>query len=325
MGAKGIISDAEFLRLWSKLRSPAKLAKLLNVSDRCIYARRRRIEERSGEALISADRRNKELEKFNYRTVIRKVSGPVILFGDMHCWNVEEDSTPAFHALVYLIKKLKPKLIVNMGDTFDGSTVSRWPRSYEDMPSVREELECAKILLGKIEDAAPEDSNLVFTAGNHDSRFCTKLANAVPEFKGVKGFDLKDHLEAWKFTWSLVINPGTPGETWCKHRYHQGVHAAYQNALKVGSVHFCQGHTHALEAKPITDLKVGRRWSVMTGTLSNTGPINKWSYGEDNPTNACSGFIVLHYTSDYRLLPPELVEQIGSEVYWRGEKIIWKK
>lgn len=314
-----IVDDEEFLALWDRYKSPEKIAKYIGCNVRAVYARRKRLENKIGQTLKSEHRRRKE----NYRQIIENVQGPVVVFSDLHAWPGE--TSPAFFSLLEIIRTLKPKVIINGGDTFDGARVSRHPPSgFLDLPEVQEELDWAKTLLKQIEDAAPKGSALIWTAGNHDTRFTARLAQQCPEFARVKGFDLKDHFERWTFCWSCVLNPKTPSETWVKHRWHGGIHAAYANHKS--GVNFCTGHTHALEAKPFTDLR-GRRWAVQTGTLSPLGVEagDKFSYGEDNCTQACQGFVLLHFTKDGHLLPPELVENINGEVWWRGEKIKWKK
>lgn len=316
------VSDEEFLALWDKYKSPTKISRYLKIDLRGVYARRRRLEKK----LETEIKTHHKVKKENYRHILENVVGPVVVFSDLHAWPGE--TSPGFFALLELIKELKPKVIINGGDTFDGARISRHPPTgFLDLPEVQEELEWAITLMKKIEEVAPKGSSLIWTAGNHDSRFTTRLAMQAPEYAKVKGFDLKDHFPKWAFCWSCVLNPKTPGETWVKHRWHGGVHAAYSNCLKAGT-NWCAGHTHALEAKPITDYR-GRRWGVQSGTLSPLGVEagDKFSYGEDAPTQACQGFVVLHFTKgpDFMLLPPELVETIGKDVWWRGRKIQWKK
>lgn len=315
---KALVSDEEFLELWEKYKSASKVAKHLSTDVRVVYGRRARLEKKIGQALNAEHTRRKE----NYRQILENVTGPVVIFSDLHAWPGE--ASPAFFALLEVIKELKPKIIINGGDSFDGARISRHPPGgFLNLPEVQDELSWAQTLLKKIEDAAPKGASLIWTAGNHDSRFTQRLALQAPEYAKVRGFDLKDHFERWTFCWSCVINPKTPSETWVKHRWNGGIHAAYANHKS--GVNFCTGHTHALEAKPFTDLR-GRRWAVQTGTLSPLGVEagDKFSYAEDNPSQSCQGFVILHYIKD-QLLPPELVETIGKDVWWRGKKILWKK
>lgn len=317
------VSDAEFLEMWEELGSPKKIADILGIAERAVYSRRRRLEWRNSIEL-AARNFNKDIEKINYRNAVHRVTGHVLVFSDAHCWP-DQIYTPAYFALLELIKELKPKIIVCNGDLFDGASISRFPSHGEPIPTVAEELKAAKKLMKGIERVAPQGCNLVFTIGNHDQRWATKLAS-LPEFKGVSGLDLRTHFEAWEFCWSLVINKGTEGETVIKHRLRNGVHATHSNAVASGC-HIITGHSHNLRCSPFSDYK-GRRWACETGML---GPMpidagSKFLYAEDGPSQSTMGFLVLTYTKDFKLLPPELVEVLDdNRVFFRGEEIKWRK
>jgi hypothetical protein len=103
-----------------------------------------------------------------------------------------------------------------------------------------------------------------------------------------------------------------------KHRYHNGIHATYNNALKAGRS-IVTGHLHRLCVTPWGDYN-GRRWGVDTGCLADPhGP--QFAYAEDNPSPHCSGFAVLTFDEDGEMLPPELCEVINGCAYFRGERI----
>lgn len=319
-------TDAEFLQLWEELGSPAKMAKKLNVDVRCIYLRRRRIE---GRHLVQLESKNfnTNVERKNYRNLVRKVKGPVIVFSDAHV-SPDEPFTPAYWALLELIKRLQPSVIVANGDIFDCAAISRFPPINNDpLPSIAEELDMAKLMLGNIEKVAPKNCSLIFTIGNHDQRWATRLASVAKEFKGINGLELSDHLPSWEFSWSLILNEGVMGgETLIKHRMNNGIHGAYNNVLRSG-LHVVTGHSHALRCVPYQDFKT-RRYAVECGMLS-AKPIDagsKFLYAEDNVSQCAIGFAVLTYDENYKLLPPELVEVLDNgKVYFRGEELKWKK
>jgi UDP-2,3-diacylglucosamine pyrophosphatase LpxH len=314
------LSDNEFIQLWNEFGSATKLAKHLDLNVRGVFQRRRNIEKKKELHLKADTLWGGQVKKINYRQIVENVVGPVVIFSDMHAW--PGDRSPAFFALLEVIKKIKPKLIINNGDAFDGATISRHPPAgYLDLPSVEQELSYCQELLKQVENAAPKGTPLLWCAGNHDNRFTARLAQMAPEFAKIKGVDLRDHFPKWTWGWSACLNPGTRGETWVKHRWHNGQHASFNNVLKSG-VNIVTGHTHQLKATPFTDYK-GRRWGVECGSLSPVGleAGHKFSYAEDSPSNSCQGFVVLHYTDDGKLLPPELVETIDGSVYWRGAKI----
>jgi len=315
------LSDQEFITIWNKFNGSAtQVAKHLDVTVRGVCSRRRRIEAKLQTNLPSESLWGGKVKKISYRQVSENITGPVVIFSDLHAW--PGDRSPAFFACLEVIKKVKPSLIINNGDAFDGATISRHPpMGYLSLPTVEQELAYCQELLTQIERAAPKGCPLIWNAGNHDNRFTARLAQMAPEYAKIKGCDLRDHFPAWTWGWSLVINPGTQGETLVKHRWHNGQHAAFNNVLKSG-VNVVTGHTHQLKAVPFTDFR-GRRWGVECGTLSPVGleAGDKFSYAEDNPGGSCQGFVILHYDENYRMLPPELVETIGGSVFWRGQKI----
>jgi hypothetical protein len=128
--------------------------------------------------------------------------------------------------------------------------------------------------------------------------------------------NLTDHFAKWKFSTSIMVN----NNTIIKHRYHNGIHAAYNNALKSGTS-IVTGHLHSLKITPWTDYN-GTRYGVDTGTLCDVNG-DQFEYSEDNPKNHRSGFAVLTYYEG-KLMPPELCEVVNEDeglVYFRGSVI----
>jgi hypothetical protein len=208
-------------------------------------------------------------------------------------------------------------MVIMNGDSFDGARISRHlPGGWANLPDVADELDAVRERLGEIEAAAPSDCPLIWPAGNHDSRFGARLAQGAPEYMRVKGFDIADHFPAWQFCWSIWLNDNTV----VKHRYHQGIHAGYQNALKSGK-NIVTGHTHNLGSTMWADYN-GVRWGVQTGTLSEMGPeTDKFAYAEDNPANHSQGFVVLTFTGQGVLLEPEFCRVINGAAYFRGQPV----
>jgi hypothetical protein len=313
-------SDEQFIAAWKRLGTPKLVAEHLKLDLRGVYARRNAIEKRHGFILDTATsgspRRPKaHVPKQGYRALAENITGTVIIGGDGHFWPGER--SVAFGAMVELVKDLKPAMVIMNGDVFDGSRISRHPPgSWCQLPSVADELDAVKERLAEIESAAPEGCPLVLPAGNHDTRFSSRLAMNAPEYMGVEGFDLADHLGAWQFCWSIWLN----GHTVVKHRWHQGVHGAYNNVLKGGKNIFTN-HTHRLQATMYADYN-GLRWGVECGTLSAFGPENdKYSYSEDCPPNWSEGFVVAHFADNGALLEPEFCRVLNGTAYFRGQSV----
>lgn len=315
-------TDEEFIEVWKRYGSPTAVARALQTDVRNIMARRKRIEDRYGFILDTITdthgRLKKEVPKQGFRALSENVTGTVIIGSDMHAWPGER--SPAFGAMVELIKDLRPSMVIMAGDSFDGARISRHlPGGWANLPDVADELDAVRERHAEIESVAPPECPLIWTAGNHDSRFGARLAQAAPEFIKVKGFDIADHFPAWQFCWSIHIN----GHTVVKHRHHQGLHGAYQNTLKGGKT-VVTGHTHRLQAVQWADYN-GLRWGIECGTLSDFGPENdKFAYGEDNPSNWSQGLAILTFDRNGMLLEPEFCRVLNGTAYFRGQMVSGK-
>jgi predicted phosphodiesterase len=313
-----VYTDDEFIKVWNELGSPTLVAQRLGIAVRNVFTRRRTIELRNGIKLITTNplqgltTKVKKLHETpgNVRRGIALEKGIVIVFSDAHFW--PDDTTTAFKALLHFIKELKPSVIVNNGDAFDGGAISRFPRiGWDSKPTVKQELEACQFYLGQIEDITK--CPLIWTLGNHDARYETMLANQASAYEGIKGFTLKDHFPRWQSCWSYWVNE----DVCIKHRFKGGKYAGYNNALH-GGTSIVTGHTHVLAIQPITDYN-GTRYGVQTGTLAEPNNMQFADYTEDNPKDWRSGFAVLTWDRG-ELLMPELVQVFGeNEVVFRGK------
>jgi hypothetical protein len=306
------ITDDEFVKVWNEIGSPVKISEHFGVAVRNIYDRRRTIENKRGIRLLTKDGRLTLPE--NRKRATLDIEGYVIVFSDAHF--MPGEPSVGFNALLKLIKTLKPKAIIANGDILDGGTISRFgPMDWTPVVNLKDELEAVQWHMDKIVKACKGlGTYLHRTLGNHDIRFDRKLAGAVPEFRGIQGTTLKDHIPEWSVSWSVMVND----ICMIKHRLqHSGIHSGYNNTLKAG-VSTVSGHTHLLEVKGWGDYQ-GRRYGVSTGMLADPDG-EQFNYLEDNPTPWCSGFAVLKFY-DGLLLPPELVEVIDGTAYFRGEVV----
>jgi len=311
------ISDDDFIEFWKKFGSVNEVSKASGLSARAVNYRRRNMEKKTGEILVGVDPRSPDFNitypDNGVRTKVELDSGVIIVASDCHYW--PGVISAAHKAFVHLIKQIKPKIIILNGDVFDGAGISRFPAAdWQALPTVKQELEACQDRVNEIELAAG-NAKLLWSWGNHDLRFNAKLASQVGDgFKGLHGFNLKDYFPRWKFSTSIMVND----HTMIKHRWHNGIHAVYNNVTKSG-VSFCTGHLHSLKVTPYSDYN-GARYGIDCGTLA---PIygDGFSYMEDSPRNWRSGGAILTF-HDSKLMPPELFEVIDEDadlVYFRGE------
>jgi hypothetical protein len=314
---KAACTEQEFIALWNKHGSVTELAKILGVADRNVNMRRRNIEKKNGIILAGVRKNSPDFQVTyaynNVRTNVKLENGIIVIGSDCHYW--PGIISTAHRAFVKIIKDLKPRMVIMNGDVFDGASISRHPVSgWGYTPTVKQELEACQERLGEVEKAA-KGSALHWTWGNHDMRFNARLAAQVGDsWRGVEGMNLTDHFPLWKFSTSIMVNDNTM----VKHRYHNGIHAVYNNALKSGAS-IVTGHLHSLKVMPWTDYN-GTRYGVDTGSLANVNG-DQFEYAEDNPKNHRSGFAVLTFYEG-KLLPPELCEVLDEDeglVVFRGE------
>lgn len=156
------------------------------------------------------------------------------------------------------------KAVILNGDLLDGARISKharigWQKTY----SVKDELEAVQERLAEIEKVA-RGMKLLRTTGNHDIRFDSKLAAMAPEYEGIHGFALADHLPAWKDSYRIDVN----GDTVIIHAVANGMHAAYNNVVKGSGFHVVTGHTHRLQAVQFRGF--GQlRYGIETGMLAD--------------------------------------------------------
>ena len=242
-------------------------------------------------------------------------NGVVLIFGDAHYW--PDRISTAHRALVAACRKFGRELraVICNGDALDGATISRFPpQNWEDRPTLKTEMEACQARLGEIEQASGHVER-VWNFGNHDQRYESRLAQAVPEYANIDGVHLKDHFPLWEPAWSTWIND----DVVIKHRFKGGIHAGFNNVKDSGKS-MVTHHLHKGIVSPFSDYN-GTRYGVDSPCLADPyGP--QFDYSEDNPRNHRSGFVVLTFWRG-RLLAPEMALVMDDGIVdFRGQ--VWE-
>jgi predicted phosphodiesterase len=314
--ARAKTSDADFIRDFETI-GPSALARKLGVTKRNVFARRATLENGYGRQIASPDQtyRGTRRAEEHARVLQYRVDNGIVLIGsDAHIWPGKPST--AMRAFTKFCKDQKPELVILNGDVLDFPQVSRHPPiGHAKLPNIADEIECAQEQLNKIELATARSCKLIWTLGNHDSRFETRLATVAPEFAKLHGHSLKDHFPAWSACWRCDIND----DVTVKHRHKGGIHATHNSTLWAGRT-MITGHLHSQKVAPFTDYS-GTRWGVDTGCLASPDAEAFSDYTEMNPLNWRSGFAVMTF-KDGKLLPPELVTVWDDKhVVFRGTLI----
>lgn len=300
--------DKEFIELFTRLGG-TKTAERLGVALRCVMVRRVRLERKVG-PIYPPSAPHIQPKEYPGRICLNMEDGVVLIGSDAHYW--PDEITPAHRAFCQFAKVLQPKVIIKNGDELDGASISRHPPiGWEGRPSLIQEMEAIRDRHTEIFKAC-KNARRIWSLGNHDARFETRLATMSPEYAKIQGIHLKDHFPEWEPCWSVWINDSVV----IKHRFKGGVHATHNNAVYSGKT-MVTGHLHSLKVAPFSDYN-GTRYGVDCGTMADPfGP--QFNYAEDNPRNWRSGFVVLTFRAG-KLMWPEVVSVIDdNHVDFRGE------
>lgn len=319
------VTDEQYIRAFNELGTPSAVAKHFGLAESVSRRRKRSIERRHGIALRTRDPLGRAA--YNEAMVItddrvevklKIKDGVVLVTGDQH---FHPGNIPTMHrAFCYLAKKIKPFATIWNGDAFDGATISRHPSiGWENKPTVKEEIEEVQKRSMEVFKAAPS-AKRIWTAGNHDLRFESRLAAVAGEYRDVTGIHLKDHIQEWHPAWFVTINEGQDSHTEIRHREKGGVHASYNNTKESG-ITIVTGHDHRADVIAYDDRR-GRRYGVRHGMGADSSRDAPFvHYLEGKKTNWQSGIAVLTYRNG-QLLMPELALRWGEDSFeFRGEII----
>lgn len=246
---------------------------------------------------------------------IRHPNAVVVAFSDAHWTSLHQPRSLAHEALLRAIPLVKPDILLSVGDLLDMGEPSRHdPLGWNRRIKVKDEMDAAKQHLDDIMACAPRALRW-WVRGNHDDRFDKYLALNAAMFEGVEGFDFANQFPDWQMCHRLDLN-----DTVVMHRFHGGIHAGWNNAVKSG-MNFISGDTHSLEVKPMVDMR-GRRYGVQTGMLGDPAwPCFGYTQGNTRLWNP--GFAVLTYRNG-ELMPPELCEIVNNVAWFRGQELAGK-
>lgn len=210
----------------------------------------------------------------------------VLVVSDWHIW--PGYYSRAEEALWGVLGRETFDLVVLNGDVTDQPQVSRHGpgRGIQPPKLLDEILESQKRVADLVRLVRKRNKavQLYWIFGNHDIRLWRYLACNAPEAADLVLFE--SYFPDWEFAQSIDIN----GLCVIKHRWHGGIHAAYNNTLRSGTT-LVTGDTHRLSCTRWSDYG-GVRYGIETGMLADPrGP--QFQYVDNNPVNWCPGWAEL--------------------------------
>jgi UDP-2,3-diacylglucosamine pyrophosphatase LpxH len=260
------------------------------------------------------------LKEYPWRVSLNIKNGTVLVGSDLHIWPGE--ASTCLRAFKKFIKDLKPDAIVLNGDVLDFPRLSRHPQSWETAPDPVEEIEAAQDHLHDMEMAAKKGCQRVWTAGNHDMRLELRIANTLPQFRGLKGIHLSDYFSpTWRKAWSCRVNEQTAGgDTMIRHRPKGGGKNATRLNVETAGIHTVHGHLHRQNVVAISDYTEFDKYGVDTGCIADKDH-RAFLYTEDSQLDWRSGFALLTFKNGRLMLPDLINKWSNTEVQFRGEII----
>jgi|ERR1700694_237504 len=316
------VSEVDFIRLFEEL-GQREMARRLGVPGPVTAHRRKRIEQRRGIELVGPNKhRGGDVRipspQGKHRLTLSVLDGEVLVGSDFHYWPGE--TTLMHRAFVAFCKERKPRAVILNGDVMDAPSISRhMPIGWEKRPPLHEEIEWAQDCTHEIAKAGGRCQK-IWTLGNHDARFETRLAHVAPEYAKIHGVHLRDHFPLWEPAWSVVINPDSGDDVLVKHRFRGGIHAIHNNALWSG-VHIVTGHLHSANVRALTLFNERTIWGVDGGCVAEPSARAFVDYTEDSPKNWRSAFCLLTFRAGRLMMPELILRWSPTHVQFRGELI----
>src|SRR5580704_6445571 len=212
---KARFTEKEFIELYETL-GIAEMSRQTGLDKSNLGRRRRDIERSRGIEIKSPNLLNKAIvtrapvPQGKHRLTLDVLDGEVLVGSDFHYWPGE--TTLMHKAFVAFAKERRPRAVILNGDVMDAPSISRhMPIGWENRPKLIDEIEWAQEMTHQIATAGGKCQK-IWTLGNHDARYETRLAHVAPEYAKIHGFHLRDSFPLWEPAWSVAINAGTSEE-----------------------------------------------------------------------------------------------------------------
>jgi predicted phosphodiesterase len=212
----------------------------------------------------------------------------------------------AIRAVLQFAKYFKPHRIVQLGDFCDFNSLSNFEMHYpEEFCFLDDELDAARAMLDRIEQAIPKNCEKFLIGGNHEDRW--HKARTKAKYSKDKNYQ---SLRKFEDSWGEALSLTQRGWNWCE----------YNGSFKLGKIVFTHGNkTTETAAKKMADQFPGHnvifghthKQKIHTTLDSERLPIQSESIGTlsrfdlaylkgEKPTDWVHGFMHIYTKPDGR-------------------------
>lgn len=204
----------------------------------------------------------------------------MVALGDFHA---PFHCKKAMAEAVKVIREVKPRIIVQVGDLYDLYSFSRFPRSLNVMTPIQEVKQgrrAAEYLWSEARAAAGRGVECWQLLGNHDERLAKQLMLALPEAEGFTQ-------DFWKFE-GVTTMPSERNELILDGILYMHGYRRHGDHVRFNSISTVCGHSHTggvvflpVKGKTLFELNCGYLGNPKSIALSYTrqAQISKWSKG----------------------------------------------
>lgn len=203
-----------------------------------------------------------------------KISGPIVAVGDSH---FPFASKGTVRRIIDLIRRVKPRIVVQLGDLYDLYSYSRFARSVNIMTPAeetrrgREQAEA----FWKAVQSASSNAECFQLLGNHDSRLVKKVFDVMPEYER-----FMDHSKSlWEFE-GVTTQPSEREELIIEGICFQHGYRKFGEHVKHNQMNTVCGHLHL---GGVAFMRLGKKtlWELNAGFCADESSV-PMSYSRQN-------------------------------------------
>lgn len=232
----------------------------------------------------------------------KKIIKTAIILPDVH---LKESIGKDYAAVKPFIKKIKPDVIILLGDFMDVNSLSAWDYDKKRKMEGRrykKEIDCAKEELDFLQKYCKE---IIYIEGNHEDRV-NRYLDKNPEMEGIIEIPEELNLKEREIKWVKMNDLYKLSGMYFTHGMYTNKYSA-QKHLQVLGCNICFGHQHSTQTAMQNMAMQKPHMSYALGTLGDKKP----DYLKNRPGNWISQFGIMYWNTEsgnFNLYPINVIK-----------------